>query len=1009
MNLRTILVVLYGLFLPFISYSQNTNVIKGYVNDSEGALAGVTVWIVGSKVGTTTNFEGYYELKKTSHSQPTISFSFIGKKTVKKAYKGENLFNISLEDDLLSLGEVLITAKPNINEIDLRAKTGSVDIVPVAKLKNTPVSSITMALQGKTPGLQIINRGELGTLPQIRIRGNSSLRRDDATNQPLYILDGKMIPPETFFYLNPEDIEEMKVLKDAVASALYGIKAANGVIEITSKRGGEKSLNYHTQVGLTFVTPLRVKMMNSSEKLQLEELLMNEATPGYRYSKKYIQKKYGDTPLAQEKWKEGQVILDSLRNINTDWHKELARMQSFQKHDISYRNGTENTSYLVSLGYLHQGGQLDGNDLSRLSSRISIDQTLATNAIATLSVTGAYAKTKTPNGLTFSPEELIYKLNPYETKQSAKLYSYPTRSFNDLFNQFSQENTTKNIGSSFSINWKPSSSLEISAVTGFDYTIGESLEITPANAISEIRSGRPENARGTLKQSKNTITNLTSNIRVNYNKVWGKHDFTLGANADNYTTIIDNINILGHGLYGNMRSGSAIDNSLSGTGRSIVGAKKQTDRNLGMGALIGYTYNKIYDLFATYKIDASSVLPKSKRWNSAWAIGTSIDIKAYKFMQDISWISSLKLRGSYGQTANAQGISPSLTIATFRYLPKSYNNIRLMEIMALPNKELRAEQNKIIDVGLSMSVRRTNISFSVYQRTTEDALLSIPIASSSGFRYQLQNIGILENRGIEFGINHQFLFSDNKWSVRVGGNMSYNENKVLDLYDKQRIYIGDNILPEYEVGKSTDVLYGLRSTGINPITGIPDFINHKGEQVSAYTTMTREDYVSLGKSTPPFNGSFYANVGYRRFQVEMDFYYSLGGIKQYSNTYIRDADQANFNASKSQLTDMWWNVGDDNKKYHTPFVNYFYNQNLSAPNDKTVVKTDFLRFSNLSVKYQFDVNQIQHFTDKIRYITLGINASNLAIFSNYKDSNPETSNIVNPLPPTITLNLNVTF
>lgn len=1001
------IILLYVLITSQYTYSQSNSRVYGYIKDTEGAVAGVTIWVVGTKIGTTTNFDGYYELNVIPN-EATISFSYVGKKTVIKEYKGENILNIILEDDLLSLGEVLITAKPNINEIDLRAKTGSVDIVPVTKLRNTPVSSITMALQGKTPGLQIINRGELGTLPQIRIRGNSSLRKDDATNQPLYILDGKMVTPETFFYLNPEDIQEMKVLKDAVASALYGIRAANGVIEITSKRGGEKSLNYHMQAGLTLVTPLRVKMMNSNEKLQLEELLMNEATPGYKYSKKYIYKKYGTTPLAQQKWEEGKQILDSLRNINTDWHKELAHIQSFQKHDISYRNGTESTSYLVSLGYLHQGGQLEGNNLSRLSSRISIDQVLAKNAITTLSITGIYSKTNTPNGLTFTPEELIYRLNPYETKNAAKLYSYPTRSFNDLFNQFSRENTNKNIGSSFSINWKISPEIELSAVTGLDYTIGESLEITPATAISEIRSGRPENARGMLKQAKNTITNLTSNIRINYNKIWKKHDFTLGANADNYTTIIDNISILGYGLYGSMRSGAAIDNSLSGTGRSIVGARKQTDRNLGVGALVGYTYNDTYNLFATYKTDASSILPKSKRWNAAWAIGMSLDMKSYPFLQNISWIKKLHIRGSYGHTANAQGIAPSLTIATFRYSPHSYNNIRLMEITALPNKNLKAEQNKIIDLGLSMSIKKTDLNISFYKRTTEDALLSIPIASSSGFRNQLQNIGSLENKGVELGIN-QYIPVSNRWNIRIGGNISYNENKVLDLYEKKRIYIGNNLLPEYEVGKSTDILYGLRSTGINPITGIPDFITNEGKQVSAYTTMKREDYISLGKSTPPINGSIYANIEYGRFQVEMDFYYSLGGIKQYSNDYIREADKANFNAAKSQLTDMWWHIGDDNKKYPTPFVNYFYNQNLSTPTDKTVVKTDFLRFSNLSVKYQFNTNQIQHITNKIRYITLGINASNLAIFSSYRDSNPETSNIINPLPPTITLNLNVTF
>lgn len=1000
---------LIGLMLVCsIAYGQKALYLKGYVRDADGPIVGATIWIEGTQKGTTTNVNGFYELYFDAKANISLSFSCIGKKTETRIYKGQSELNVELKDDLLMLSEVQITAKPNINEIDVRAKTGSIDVVPVDKIRNSPVSSITLALQGKVAGLQILNRGELGTLPQIRIRGNSSFRKGDVANQPLYILDGKMIPAETFFYLNPEDIKEMKVLKDAVASALYGIKAANGVIEITSQRGGCKSLSYHMQSGLTLVAPLKVKMMNSAEKLELERLLKNEATPGYMYSEEYIRKRYGDTDLAKKKLLVANRMLDSLRRINTDWHKELARMQSFQKHDLSYRNGNDKMSYLFSLGYLHQGGQLEGNELSRLSTRIALDQALSSKAIATLSINGSYAKTKTPNGSSFSPEQLIYKLNPYESKTSNRLYSYPKRSFSDLFNQFSKERTTKNVGVSLSVNWEVNSALNISAVSGVDFSLDENTEITPATAISEIGIGKPQNARGVLKQSKNTMTNITSNIRINYEKSWGNHDVTLGANADNYTTIVDNLNIKGNGLYGNMRSAGSIDNLLEGGWGSIVGGEKQTNRNLGFGGLVGYTYNDIYNLFATYKLDAASVLPKSKRWNAAWAIGGSLDIKSYPFFKNIDWLSSLSVRGSWGYTANAQGIIPSLITTTFKYSSGSYNDVRLMEVMALPNKNLKAEQNEIVDLGFLATIKKTSISFSAYRRTTRDALLSVPIASSSGFVYQLQNVGVLENRGIEIGFNQDILIS-NSCNLRLGGNMSYNENKVLDLYGKQRVYTGETLFPDYEVGESTDAVYGLRSTNINPITGLPEFINSEGKQVDAYTRMKREDFVYLGKSTPPVNGNVFLNINYKKLQVGMDFYYSLGGIARYSSSYIRNSDDARFNAAKAQLQDMWWQLGDENKKYPNPFTSSSVSNNIFQPSDKNTMKTDFLRFSNLSIKYQLNTRNLPGFMKKVRYMTLGVNASNLMVFSNYKDSDPETSSILNPLPPTITFNLNVTF
>lgn len=988
-------------------FAQNI-VLKGVVRDSNGdPIFGVSVRLANTSKGTSTDMEGAFALRTTQEKGELI-FSFVGMKTIKQAFQGNATFLVTLEEDIQLLEGIKITAKQNINEIDVRAKTGNVEVVAVQQLKDLPVSSIALALQGKATGLRIINRGEVGATPEIRIRGNSSLRKGDEANQPLFILDGKMISPETFYYLNTEDIKEMKVLKDAVATALYGIKASNGVIEITSRRGGEKTLSYHLQTGFTFAAPLKVQLMNSSEKLELERLLRNEGTPGFLYSEEYIQRRYGGTSQLQARLLEGKHKLDSLRSINTNWHKKLTNLQLFQKHDLSFQNGNDKNAYFFSVGYLAQDGQIKGNGLSRISSRLAIDQSLSETAVATLSINGSYAKQTTPNGANFSIEELIYQLNPYETPRSKHLYSYPNRSYGDLFNQFNRENITKNIGASLSFNWKIRPELELSAVAGLDYSLADDLQITPENAFSERTSGRARNALGTLYQAKNTLANITANIRINYEKTFGKHELTLGANADNYTTITDNLSVVGHGLYGKIRSVSAIDNSLTGAGKPTVGGRKQTDRNLGFGGLAGYTYDDIYNIFATYKLDASSILPQEKRWNSAWALGASINFKHYSFFEETKWLTQLDLRGSYGQTANAQAISPSLISATFKYWPESYADARIMSITALPNKNLRAEQNLITDLGLSATIFNTNIQFSVYKRTTKDALLNIPIASSSGFEMQMQNIGVLENRGLEVTL-YQPLYTTGDWNVNVGGNISYNENKVIDLYGRDRIYTNaDQKLPEYQVGKSTDALYGLNSTGINPITGLPEFITAEGRQVSAITTLEGKDFIYLGQSAPPISGSLNLYISYKKWQLSADFYYTLGGVRNYSNKFIRNLDTARYNAAKAQLSDMWWQVGDEGKKYPTAFYSASAIENLSQPNNRTLMKTDFLRFSNLSLRYQFSQEDLA-MIGKIRHATLGLAVTNLAVWSNYKESDPETNNIVNPMPPTLTLNLNLSF
>ncbi len=1004
-----LLIILFIIFPQIIFSQTQKQKVSGYVSNEEGTLPGVTVWVNEWSIGTTTNANGYFELYLPKNQQAVIQFSFIGLEDVSVSYTGQQKINVKMKTDVLQIGEVKVVAHPNINELDVRAKTGVVVRVPIAQIQNTPVSNLAVALQGTTTGLQVINRGELGTKPKIRIRGNSSLRRGDGANEPLYILDGKMISSETFFYLNPEDIKEMKVLKDAVASALYGIKAANGVIEITSKRGGKgQSVSYHFHSGITLRSPKIVDMMNTEEKLELERLLKNPATPGYRYSSDYINRYYKDDPNLEALLAMGKVKLDSLKQINTDWYNELARVSTYQKHDISIRRGTDKMSYLAAVGFMYQGGELAGNDITRFSGRLMLDQSVGEKAIIGIGLDATYGKVNTPNGSNYSPASLIYRLNPYEQKNKGELVSYPGRKYSDLINQYSKESTDKNIGISASLNWQVNNNLDIKAITGIDFSLNESLAITPPFAFSEQRIGRPKNERGTLSQSKNTITNITSNVRVNYNKAFGKHDITLGFNTDTYTSVIDNINILGHGLYGNIKSGAAIDNSIMGTNRARVGAQKITTRNIGLGGLVGYTYNSTYDLFGTYKIDASSVLPADRRWNAAWAVGTGVNMKKLPLVKNLSLFSSMNLRASYGQTANLQGITPSLVVATFQYGTTGYNGIRSIDLMNLPNTNLKAEQNYIFDIGWSATIAKTNLSISYYIRKTKDALLNVPIASSSGFKNQLQNVGVLENKGIEFSLNQQ-IFASKNWKSTFSFNLSYNQNKVLDLYGKERIYTGD-FIPDYEVGKATDILYGLKSVGINPLTGLPVFINSKGEEADAYTSFKREDYVDLGHKTPPVNGSLSYHLGYKNFSLDMYFYYSFGGKRAYSYEYIRGTDDVIYNAAKNQLTDMWFNVGDENKIYPTPFYTSTVKYNLfSVANSRTVLKSDFIRLSSVNMNYRINTADLGRLGKFIRYATVGVSASNLLTITSYKDSDPEVGSIFGANAPVVTMNVKLTF
>lgn len=348
--------------------------------------------------GTVTDTNGHYTLRGEWAMGDIVLFTFIGMKEVSVKYTGQIVQDAAMQQDATDVSEVVVVARRNINEIDIRAKSGVVQRVDMERLNDKPMIDMSLALQGAVPGLIVTNTGDLGSKPQIRLRGNSSFRAGDTANEPLYVMDGQIISSDAFLTLNPADIEEIKVLKDAVACALYGVKAANGVIEITSQRGnpdGVLKVNYDFSIGITLRGRRGVEMMQSDEKLELERLLQNPSTPGYRYSADYYRKYYPNDPSLTEMIAEGARVLDSLRGINTDWFRELIRPNIYQRHNLSIRGGNENTSYFISANYSQQGGRVPGNDVQRISTRMSLDQRLGRWGYLSLASDAGYSITNT--------------------------------------------------------------------------------------------------------------------------------------------------------------------------------------------------------------------------------------------------------------------------------------------------------------------------------------------------------------------------------------------------------------------------------------------------------------------------------------------------------------------------------------------------------------------------------------------------------------------------------------
>lgn len=1011
------LIFLLCLFATAIYSQQNDILITGLVTDNNNEpLPGVTVQIKKTQFGTVTDIDGRYYLRGKWQKGSIIVFSFIGKKNVDIEYFGQDIQDAAMEDDPRFLNEIVVTPKQNINEIDIRTKTGIVQEVDMRRLNSKPVLDLSLALQGSVPGLAVTNTGDLGAKPEIRIRGNSSFRKGDTANEPLYILDGKVISSDAFMTLNPMDIKEIKVLKDAIACALYGIKAANGVLEITSKRGvtdGGVRVSYDFNMGIATRGRRGVKMMNTEEKLELERILQNEKTPGYMYSEEYIRKVNGASPNIDELIAKGQIYLDSLKTINTDWFDELMRTSIYQRHNLSVRGGTEATSYYASVNFAEQGGRIPGNDIRRFAANLSLDQKIAKIGYVSLSATAGYSKADTPNGSVYSPTSLVYDLNPYETKRNIELISYPGMGYQDLVDQYSQVSTDKRGGLTGSINLEPFRGLKLDAVAGIDFVLNETRAFTPSTSYSEQHSGNPDSELGHIAKAKNTSTNITSNIRLTYSTTLKeKHNITLGANMDYYLTDIDNISISGYGV-GTNNLLAAINKSITGTRKPDVGSVLDKTAQLGFGGILGYSFDSTYDLLLTYKADASSVLPKDKRWNAAWAIGLGWNITQYPFLKNSKIITNLNLKGSYGKIANLSGVSRSSTIGTYSYSDSYYEDSRILNLLSLYNADLKPEQTKSFDLGLTVELlKRFTIGANIYHRQTDDALLDVPIPPSNGFSLLKRNIGVLRNEGIELSAFIKVLETEN-WRFTLRTTLAYNRSKVVDLYYGDRIYENERSkIPEYEVGKPYNMIYGLKSLGIDPYTGAPVFEGADGREISAIENhlVRKDDIIALGHRIPPYNGSINVSLSYKHFDLDMDFYYVMGGKVIYNEKYVRTKDYVHRNAIKGQLDDMWLKRGDENKKYYSPFLSSSALELPAIYNDsRKIGKSDYIKMSMLSLRYRISQEFLKKNCNFIKYSSLSFQASNLFMITPFNGADPESGSLVGGQAPVFTLNMNLTF
>ena len=1014
------------IFFCTLSFSQEI-IAKGKIADiiTKKPLSGASVYKQNKTRVTATNFNGEYAIR--IRLGDTLVFSYIGYKTIKHI-ANETKLTIFLQENSVQLDEVQITAKANINDIDYRKGTGAITTISINKIQDRASVNIIESLQGQVAGLVVKSDGELGKPLKIRIRGTSTLpikikgikeedkvAFDNKANQPLFVLDGQIISAEAFAILNVNDIKNIKVLKDAAANALYGIKAANGVIEITGKRGinGKTQYSFSFQQGITLRGKPSVKMMNTAEKLSFEFKSKNTRTPGYYLSEEYFRIFNSSAVNLNELIVNGAIKLDSLKQIDTDWFKKLTRISTYQSYNFSARGGGKKNMFYISSNFTKQGGKFNGNNINRFTGRLNYEHNLTKNLHIMLNAGLGFSENNTPNSSTYTPSELIYVLNPYEQpNNTSKLVSYYNKTFANLVNQFSKKNQKNRFNFSANLFAKFSKNWHLSTIVGLDYLGDESLAITPRTAFTERSSYILENEKGKASKNKTVMINYSTNTRLNFDKNLGNHKISASTNIDFYKSKNNFIGIAGYGLPSKLNSGAGINNDITGSRRARTSSSKTTEAQLGFGFSGLYGWNDKIEIYGSYKKDGASLLPSTKRWNIFWATGIGYTLSNEPFLKDNKWLSYLKLRSTYGVTASLSGITASLAVPTFTYGTDGYLGIRKFYLKDLYNNTLRPEKNTSINLGLDVGIANNiSISIEAYHRRTKDMLLTVPIAPSNGFLQQLKNVGIMDNKGLEFSLTGSFLSTDNfTWSTSA--NLSYNENKVIDLYEGTELNYSNNPYPDYKEGAPVDLIYGLINLGVHPADGVPRFKRADGTEFHGDLEKPRAtDFVVLGRSTPPYSGGWFHNLTYNGWQLSLDFYYNFGGKAIYKNqTLVKNYKDTYKNAVSGQLKSTWFAPGDERKLYPSLQLHgkEIYNNRLYG-STRTIGETDFIRLNNVMLRYRFSEAFLKKTSSYVHNWQMYIQLKNIATLSNFRGGDPESANLVGSYQPIITLGANLTF
>jgi TonB-linked SusC/RagA family outer membrane protein len=965
-----LLIVLFVSISGFTLLAQ-TKVITGSVTSSiegEGAIPGVTVSVKGTTVGAITDINGKFSIVLPVNASKLV-FSYIGMKTKEITIGTETTLNVVLESDVLNLDEVIVVAYGNQKR---EAKTGSVGVVTNDKIQDIPETSVDKMLTGKIAGVQITSTsGQPGSNSQIRIRGISSIL---AGTDPLFVIDGiaVMTGNQSYFTntgnalssLNANDIESVTILKDAAASSIYGSRAANGVVLITTRTGksGASKINFRTSYGIEQLSNDRgYRPLNGEEFLTLtrQSVINAGRDPDDPASGKYYY------PLSYR---------DSTQ---TDWLKELTRIGKIYSAELTLEGGNEKTSHFFSMLYEKHEGIVYNSDFKKISFRSNIDHKINDKLKLGTRLTG------TNSVANDVPMQSLYYANPLFAAFMISPFT-KMKNADGTYNLNIPENsnTNPNAKATYDDQWEKQ--YKLNGNVYLDWNILEGLNARTTNSIEYTdgegrRYWSPKSEKGgelgTLQTSRTKYLQLTTSNTLSYNKSLGFHSIsvTAGQEATKYSYneyYISSPQIDPNIPFPNSASSTEDDADYDETGYTMS----------SFFGVANYNYNNKYYLQASLRTDGSSRFGAKNRWGTFWSVGASWNINKESFMESLTIINLLKLRASYGLSGN-------FNIGDYDqyglYGSDQYDGQVTMVPSQPANDDLGWENNLEYNVGLDFAFfDRFSGSFDVYSRKTLDMLLKYPLSRTSGFTSIQQNVGSIKNSGFEFLIDASIIKNEDfQWNA--GFNIAHNNSEILNLGKDEQFINADNNRIVHRVGEHLYSFYLFDYAGVNPANGDALWRNKQGELTNSYADANR---IIAGSPEPKFTGGFNTKVSYKGISIDVNLEYKWGNLVSIEeNRYLNSDGYSWGNNSANTQLDYWKNPGDIARN-PKPIAN---NTTSSSGYRSTrwLYDGSYLRIKNISLSYSFPKGLLSKI--KVQNLRVYASAVNLYTFNKVDYFDPE--------------------